>query len=54
MDHVFVLGGLRSYIGIRNSAYRHIPAECLGAAVLKGLIRHAAVMATLPGLLIPG
>ena len=48
MDHVFVLGGLRSYIGIRNSAYRHIPAECLGAAVLKGL------MATLPGLLIPG
>lgn len=37
MDKVFILGGLRSYIGIRNSAYRHVPAEHLGAAVLKEL-----------------
>ena len=37
MDNVYVLGGLRSYIGIRNSAYRHVPAEQLGAAVLRGL-----------------
>lgn len=39
MDQVFVLGGLRSYIGIRNSAYRHIPAEQLGAAVLRELLK---------------
>lgn len=37
MDNVYVLGGLRSYIGIKNSAYRHVPAEQLGAAVLKEL-----------------
>lgn len=37
MDKVFILGGLRSYIGVRNSAYRHVPAEHLGAAVLKEL-----------------
>ena len=37
MDKVFILGGLRSYIGVRNSAYRHVPAELLGAAVLKEL-----------------
>lgn len=37
MDQVFVLGGLRSCIGIRNSAYRHIPAQCLGGAVVKEL-----------------
>lgn len=39
MDQVFVLGGLRSYIGVRNSAYRHIPAERLGAAVLCALTK---------------
>ena len=37
MDKVSILGGLRSYIGVRNSAYRHVPAEHLGAAVLKEL-----------------
>ena len=37
MDNVFILGGLRSYIGVKNSAYRHVPAEHLGAAVLKEL-----------------
>ena len=54
MDHVFVLGGLRSYIGIRNSAYRHIPAECLGAAVLKGLIRQCGCDGYAPGAVDPG
>ena len=39
MDNVFILGGLRSYIGVKNSAYRHVPAEHLGAAVLKGTDR---------------
>lgn len=37
MEHVFVTGGLRSYIGVKNGVYRHIPAECLGAAVLRKL-----------------
>lgn len=37
MDQVFVLGGLRSCIGIKNGFYRHIPAECLGGAVVKEL-----------------
>lgn len=35
MDNVFVLGGLRSYVGVVNGVYRHVPAECLGAAVLR-------------------
>lgn len=35
MNNVFVLGGLRCFIGTRNSAYRHISAEQLGAAVLE-------------------
>lgn len=37
MDHVYIAGGLRSFIGVRNSAFRHIPAEHLGAAVLREL-----------------
>lgn len=37
MNQVYVLGGLRSFIGVKNSAYRHIPVECLGAAVLREL-----------------
>lgn len=34
MDKVYILGGLRSYIGLSKGMYRHIPAEKLGAAVL--------------------
>lgn len=34
MDNVFILGGLRSYIGLSNGMYKHVPAEKLGAAVL--------------------
>ncbi len=30
----YILGGLRSYVGVVNGMYRHIPAELLGAAVL--------------------
>ena len=37
MRQVYILGGLRSYIGLCNSMYRHIPAEFLGAKVLKNL-----------------
>ena len=42
MDKVFILGGLRSYIGVKNSAYRHVSAEHLGAAVLKELTARLA------------
>lgn len=34
MEKVFIIDGVRSYIGIENSMYRHVPAERLGAAVL--------------------
>lgn len=37
MRQVYILGGLRSYIGLCNGMYRHIPAEILGAKVLKNL-----------------
>ena len=34
-DKVYILGGLRSYIGVENGMYKHLPAEKLGAEVLK-------------------
>lgn len=33
--NAYILGGLRSYVGVVNGMYRHIPAEKLGAAVLQ-------------------
>lgn len=36
---VYILGGLRSYIGVYNGMYRHIPADVLGASVLQQLIQ---------------
>lgn len=38
MNKVFIVGGGRSYIGIENSMYRHIPAEILGARTLEKII----------------
>lgn len=35
MSRAYILGGLRSYLGICNGMYRNVPAELLGAAVLK-------------------
>ena len=35
MDNVCILGGLRSFIGVKDGMYRKIPAEILGAQVLK-------------------
>ncbi len=32
---VYILGGLRSHIGVSGGMYRHIPAEILGARVLE-------------------
>lgn len=35
MKRVFILGGVRSYIGVENRMYRHVPAEILGARTLQ-------------------
>lgn len=39
MNDVYILGGLRSFIGIKNGIYKHIPAEILGANLLKKLLK---------------
>lgn len=38
MSDAYILGGLRSYIGVCNGMYRHVPAEILGGAVLRRVI----------------
>mgnify|MGYP000798641524 CR=1 FL=1 len=38
MENAYILGGLRSYVGVVNGMYRHIPAEVLGAEVLKQVL----------------
>ena len=38
MNNVYIAGGLRSYIGLKNGIYKHISAEMLGAELLKELI----------------
>ena len=35
MKKVYLLGGVRSYIGVENRMYRHVPAETLGARTLQ-------------------
>lgn len=35
MEKAYILGGLRSYVGVVNGMYRHVPAEKLGAVVLR-------------------
>lgn len=35
MEKAYITGGARSYIGIENSMYRNVPAEILGADVLR-------------------
>lgn len=37
-NNVYILGGLRSFIGICNGGYKHIPAEILGAEVLQKVV----------------
>ena len=37
-NKAYILGGLRSYIGVENGMYKHIPAEILGAEVLKKVV----------------
>lgn len=38
MKEVYILGGLRSYIGLKNGIYKNILPEILGSEVLKELI----------------
>ena len=38
MDKAYILGGLRSYVGLSKGMYKHVPAEKLGAAVLRQVI----------------
>ncbi len=39
MERAYITGGARSYIGIENSMYRNIPAEILGARVIKSILK---------------
>lgn len=38
MGKAYILGGARSYIGVENGMYRHLPAEKLGASVLQNVV----------------
>jgi acetyl-CoA C-acetyltransferase len=38
MEKVYIIGGLRSYIGLKNGVYKNVLPEILGAEVLKSLI----------------
>lgn len=42
MGKAYILGGIRSDIGIENGKYCNIPAEKLGAAVFKQLLESTA------------
>lgn len=44
MDKVCLIGGLRSYIGLTGGIYKHVPAELLGAAVLKAVTEKYRVL----------
>lgn len=48
----YILGGLRSFVGVVNGMYRHVPAEKLGAAVLKKVMEKYQV--TKPDYIIAG
>ena len=39
MEKVWILGGMRSFIGVKDRMYRNVPAEVLGAEVLRAVIR---------------
>lgn len=45
MEQVYILGGLRSYIGVENGIYKHVSAEQLGAVVLRKLIEKYQIKA---------
>lgn len=53
-EPVWILGGLRSFIGVKNGIYCRIPAEILGAEVLKELKKRLALNDTDIDLIIGG
>lgn len=52
MQNVYILGGLRSYVGVCNGMYRHVPAEILGAEVLRQVMEKYKIV--LPDYIIAG
>lgn len=52
MNNAYILGGLRSYVGVCNGMYRHVPAEVLGAAVLRKVMEKYQI--ALPDYIIAG
>jgi len=53
-NEVYISGGLRTYIGLKDKAYKNIPAEDLGAAVLQKLNEEYVKKAVEPDLVIAG
>lgn len=43
MENVYIIGGLRSHIGVKNGVFKHVLPEKLGAHVLKELIKKYSV-----------
>ena len=43
MREVYIIGGLRTHIGLKNGMFRHISAEMLGAALLDAVIKKYGV-----------
>ena len=43
MEKVWILGGLRSFIGVKDRMYRNVPAEVLGAEVLRAVIENTSL-----------
>ena len=54
MDNVYILGGLRSYIGVKDGMYRHVTAEKLGGEVLKEVVSRYHLPADEIGFIIGG
>ena len=52
MENAYILGGLRSYVGVVNGMYRHIPAEVLGAEVLKQVMENISCVCLFFSLLV--
>ena len=42
MEHAYIIDGRRSYIGVQNGMYKHLPAEVLAAEVLCALVQKDA------------
>lgn len=43
MEKVWILGGMRSFIGVKDRMYRNVPAEVLGAEVLRASLKNTSL-----------